>query len=63
MTHDPLEALRMAHRIHVMSGIPAKLDNALVPPGMPPRNLSDTSVLELQVQLLQRLRAAQEVNI
>lgn len=63
VTHDPLEALRMAHRIHVMSGIPAKLDNALVPHGIPPRDLSDTSLMELQVQLLQRLRAAQEVNI
>lgn len=63
VTHDPLEALRMAHRIHVMSGIPAKLDDALIPPGTPPRDLSDKSLLELQAQLLQKLRAAHEVNI
>lgn len=63
VTHDPLEALRMAHRIHVMSGIPAKLDDALIPPGLPPRDLSDKSLLELQAQLLRKLRAAHEVNI
>lgn len=63
VTHDPLEALRMAHRIHVMSGTPAKLDDALVPHGTPPRDLSDKALMELQVQLLQKLRAAHEVHV
>ena len=62
VTHDPLEALRMAHRIHIMSGVPAKLDDALIPHGVSPRDLSDKSLLELQAQLLQKLRAAYEVN-
>ncbi len=63
VTHDPLEALRIAHRIHVMSGSPVKLDQALIPPGDPPRDLSDHSLLELQGQLLQRLRSAYEDKI
>lgn len=63
VTHDPLEALRIAHRIHVMSGSPVKLDEALIPPGNPPRDLSNHSLLELQAQLLQRLRSAFEEKI
>lgn len=32
VTHDPLEALRLGHRIHVMAGRPAQLGSALEPP-------------------------------
>lgn len=63
VTHDPLEALRIAHRIHVISGSPVKLDEALIPPGNPPRDLADHSLLELQAQLLQRLRLAYEEKV
>lgn len=62
VTHDPLEALRIAHRIHVMSGKPVTLDTALIPPGDAPRDVSDPAILSLQAQLLQRLRTAHEVN-
>ncbi len=58
VTHDPLEALRLGHRIHVMSGRPARLDAALVPPGTVPRDPTDANVLRLQGELLGRLRAA-----
>ena len=58
VTHDPLEALRLGHRIHVMSGRPARLDAALVPPGRVPRDPTDANVLRLQGELLGRLRAA-----
>jgi putative hydroxymethylpyrimidine transport system ATP-binding protein len=58
VTHDPLEALRLGHRIHVMSGHPATLGDALIPPGKPPRTVDDPKLLELQGDLLRRLTEA-----
>jgi putative hydroxymethylpyrimidine transport system ATP-binding protein len=58
VTHDPLEALRLGHHIHVMSGRPAILGDALEPPGTPPRDVDDPRILELQGDLLRRLAAA-----
>jgi putative hydroxymethylpyrimidine transport system ATP-binding protein len=58
VTHDPLEALRLGHRIHVMSGRPAILGEALEPPGTPPRDVDDPAILELQGDLLRRLAEA-----
>jgi len=58
VTHDPLEALRLGHHIHVMSGRPAILGDALEPPGTPPRDVDDPCILELQGDLLRRLAAA-----
>jgi putative hydroxymethylpyrimidine transport system ATP-binding protein len=58
VTHDPLEALRLGHRIHVMSGRPATLGEALEPPGAPPRDVDDPAILELQGDLLRRLAEA-----
>jgi putative hydroxymethylpyrimidine transport system ATP-binding protein len=58
VTHDPLEALRMGHAVHVLHGRPATLDEALVPPGAPPRDPTDPDVLALQGELLHRLTGA-----
>jgi putative hydroxymethylpyrimidine transport system ATP-binding protein len=55
VTHDPLEAARLGHRIHVMAGAPARLDLPLEPPGAPPREAADPSVLATQGELLRRL--------
>ena len=52
VTHDPLEALRLGHSIFVMTGKPAKLGQALIPPGEPPRNLGDPALASLQGELL-----------
>ena len=60
VTHDPLEALRLGHRIHVMAGRPARLGDMLEPPGTPPRHVDDPAVLELQGDLLRRLAVAAE---
>ena len=60
VTHDPLEALRLGHRIHVMAGRPARLDQPLLPPGPVPRDARDPAVLALQAELLTRLAAASE---
>lgn len=62
VTHDPLEALRLGHHIYILSGFPAQLGEALLPSGIPPRDLSDKQLLALQAELLQRLRAAHEVQ-
>ena len=62
VTHDPLEALRLGHRIHVMAGRPARLDNGLVPPGTPPRELSDPALLALQAELMTRLAQARDAG-
>ena len=55
VTHDPLEALRLGHRIYVMTGRPAKLSDALIPPGFPPRNPGDSAIISMQATLLERL--------
>jgi putative hydroxymethylpyrimidine transport system ATP-binding protein len=58
VTHDPLEALRLGHRIHVMAGRPARLDEPMEPAGSPPRNVDDRKLLEMQGDLLCRLAEA-----
>ncbi|MBT3359961.1 MAG: ABC transporter ATP-binding protein [Rhodospirillales bacterium] len=59
VTHDPLEALRLGDRIHVMAGRPARLDeNPLEPEGAAPRDVDDPTVLEAQGVLLRRLAEA-----
>jgi len=55
VTHDPSEALRLGHRIHVMTGEPARLDQALSPPGPTPREPTDQSLVPFQRELMARL--------
>jgi putative hydroxymethylpyrimidine transport system ATP-binding protein len=58
VTHDPMEAARLGHRIHVMAGSPARIDAALEPPGMVPRDPTGPGVLATQAELLRRLANA-----
>jgi putative hydroxymethylpyrimidine transport system ATP-binding protein len=58
VTHDPLEALRLGHRVQVLAGTPARLGAALEPPGVPPRDPGDPEVVAQHVELLKRLSAA-----
>ncbi len=69
VTHDPLEALRLGHRIYVMAGSPARLETALdvgddvggaadLP--APPRDPGNANVLARQADLLKRLARARE---
>ena len=57
VTHDPLEALRLGHRIHVMTGRPVKMSDALIPPGLPPRKPGDIEIVSLQAKLIEQLEA------
>jgi putative hydroxymethylpyrimidine transport system ATP-binding protein len=55
VTHDPLEALRLGHRIQVMTGHPARIEGTTLPAGTPPRDLHDPALLARQGELLARL--------
>ncbi|RJQ52498.1 MAG: ABC transporter ATP-binding protein, partial [Desulfobacteraceae bacterium] len=54
ITHDPLEALRLGHRIYVMTGRPAGVGEVLIPPGTPPRKPGDPEIVSLQAELIDR---------
>jgi putative hydroxymethylpyrimidine transport system ATP-binding protein len=58
VTHDPLEALRLADRILVLRGDPATPEEVPVPAGAPPREATDPALLLAQAALLERLAAA-----
>jgi putative hydroxymethylpyrimidine transport system ATP-binding protein len=55
VTHNPLEALRLGHRLYVLSGRPATPRGPLVPKGAPPRDAADPTLLALQAELLGEL--------
>ncbi|WGF90559.1 ABC transporter ATP-binding protein [Marinivivus vitaminiproducens] len=52
ITHDPLEALRLGHRVFWLSGQPAVLSAPILPPGPPPRAVDDRLVLARQGELM-----------
>jgi putative hydroxymethylpyrimidine transport system ATP-binding protein len=58
VTHDPLEALRLADRILVLQGRPAAPVALPVPAGAAPRPARDPALLAAQGELLERLAAA-----
>jgi putative hydroxymethylpyrimidine transport system ATP-binding protein len=55
VTHDPLEALRLADEIYIMSGQPATLRAPLELNTRTPRDPADPALLALQAQLLHEL--------
>lgn len=58
VTHDPLEALRLADRILVLGGRPAVPVEVPAPQGPPPRPARDAALLAAQAELLDRLAEA-----
>lgn len=58
VTHDPLEAARLGHRIHVMAGAPAMLGTPLEPAGELPRDATAAGTLAIQAELMRRLADA-----
>lgn len=60
ITHDPLEACRLARRVLVMSGFPAKLSDPLTLDGATPRAVDDPVVLATQGALLRALLGGAE---
>ena len=61
VTHDPLEALRLGDRIHVMSGRPARLGPALSVPETPPRDPTAPALAALYRDLMAQLTAADAI--
>lgn len=57
VTHDPLEALRVGHKVMVLQGSPATLSDAVIPDGHIPRDITDPVILRHQAELLQQLGA------
>ncbi len=55
VTHDPNEALRLGHRIQVLSQNPVRLSEPLTPPGPPPRDPSAQGLRQVQRILMQQL--------
>jgi putative hydroxymethylpyrimidine transport system ATP-binding protein len=58
VTHDPMEALRLAHSVLVMAGRPARIAGRIEPPGPPPRPVGDPRLPPLQGELLKALETA-----
>jgi len=52
VTHDPLEALRLADRVVVLSGSPVRVAASLKPPGRPPRAVDAPEIARLHGELL-----------
>jgi putative hydroxymethylpyrimidine transport system ATP-binding protein len=61
VTHNPLEALRLGHRLYVLSGRPAAPRGPLVPKGVPPRDAADPTLLAHQAELLRELARSSEL--
>jgi putative hydroxymethylpyrimidine transport system ATP-binding protein len=58
VTHDPLEALRLSHRIVVMAGKPARISTVLDLAHQPPRDISDEEIAKLHAGLMRKLQDA-----
>ena len=57
VTHDPLEAFRVAHNIVLISGTPAKLKETIRPTGHPIRSIKDPNLLREHADLLDNLKS------
>jgi putative hydroxymethylpyrimidine transport system ATP-binding protein len=56
VTHNPLEALRLGHRVFVLAGRPAVPGGLILPRGaVPPRDPGDPTLLAQQAELLREL--------
>lgn len=58
VTHDPLEALRIGHRLLLLTGSPARFEPPIDPQGSPLRDIAQPEVAALQTAMMQRLTAA-----
>ncbi|MFL5336021.1 MAG: ABC transporter ATP-binding protein [Geminicoccaceae bacterium] len=61
VTHNPLEALRLGHRLYVLSGRPAMPRGPLLPRGLPPRDAADPTLLAMQAELMGELTRSSEL--
>tara|TARA_Y100001960_G_C14278334_1_gene635631 strand:- start:211 stop:570 length:360 start_codon:yes stop_codon:yes gene_type:complete len=62
VTHDPFEAARLGHRVHVMAGQPAQIDSILTFSGTPPRDPVDTQITSYYQDIMRRLHQVNSRN-
>lgn len=62
VTHDPLEALRIADEIYILSGRPAQLNLAIKLSSDKPRDLDNPELKKYQAALYDALMRAKELN-
>ncbi|GEO82654.1 ABC transporter ATP-binding protein [Pararhodospirillum oryzae] len=62
VTHDPLEALRLGHHVHVLAGRPARPGDAIRPDGTPPRPPGSAAVQTWHAPLLTQLAKALDTD-
>jgi putative hydroxymethylpyrimidine transport system ATP-binding protein len=55
VTHDPMEALRLGHRVIVLGGTPVRVLHTIEPSGLPPREAGSPEVSNLYPELLREL--------
>ncbi len=60
VTHDPLEALRIGHRLLLLTGSPASFEAPIDPPGDPLRDISSPELAALQATIMERLTSARQ---
>jgi putative hydroxymethylpyrimidine transport system ATP-binding protein len=58
VTHHPLEALRLGHRVWVLAGRPVRLEGPIRPDGPIPRDPAAPALLRLQARLMGELVAS-----
>lgn len=59
VTHDPLEAVRLGHHIHVFAGSPAKIIKTLdLKPEVRPRDMRRADIIAWQSEILQEMVAS-----
>lgn len=63
VTHDPLEALRLADDIYILSGLPAKLEHTLRLKSATPRDVSAPDLISHQATLFHALTRAKEISL
>ena len=62
ITHDPWEALRLAHEIYIMQGQPAKIKLITQLSTKTPREMTDTQIIALQAELFSKLAHGSEMS-
>lgn len=60
VTHDPLEALRIGHRLLLLTGSPASIETPIDPPGTPLRDLGAAGLAAQQADIMARLTLARQ---
>jgi putative hydroxymethylpyrimidine transport system ATP-binding protein len=62
ITHDPVEALRIADHVYLMEGAPANIELIATPRHAAPRDMHDQENIKLHADIFARLTAVEEMG-